>query len=338
MTNLLPKRIAIIYSYAKREFFPTEQQYISEAEVKGRAKIIATYLNKMGIKTELFPGTAKIIHRLKLFSPDFVINLVDSVFGQEYLSAAIPGALELLRIPYTGCGMMAQTLNSNKYLTRNLLEQWGLTIPKYQLIKNVTDEINPQLDYPIITKLNEIHGSIEIDDTAVCQDKKQLQDRINFLINTYHQPVLLEEFIMGREITVIVLEGLNTKVYAAEKILNPDLTGKYQIASFDAVWSEDNKYSSAISYQKYELPPQVKDQIKTAFDILKMEDYAKFDLRLDASGRHYFIDANTNPALGPLETTCAISSVLNLYDISFEEILTRLINNTLAANQNSIPS
>ena len=334
MNITLPKRIAIIYSDAKREYFLTEKQYISEVEVKGRAAVIARYLEKMGIKTELFPGNAKITRHLKLYRPDFVINLVDSVYGHEYLSASIPGVLELLQIPYTGCGMMAQTLNSNKYLTRNLLEQWGLTIPKYQLIKNLTDEINPSLDYPIITKLNEIHGSIEIDDSAVCQDKKQLQDRISFLINTYHQPVLLEEFIMGREITVIVLEGLNTKVYAAEKILNPDLTGKYQIASFDAVWNEGDKFKNAISYQKYELPPQVKEQIKTAFDVLKMEDYAKFDLRLDASGRHYFIDANTNPALGPLETTCAISSVLNLYDIPFEEILTRLINNTLSSNLN----
>ena len=59
-----------------------------------------------------------------------------------------------------------------------------------------------------------------------------------------------------------------------------------------------------------------------------MEDYGKFDLRLDLSGRHYFIDANANPALGP--ENCAISSILNLYDIPFEELLRRLIQNTLS--------
>jgi hypothetical protein len=60
-----------------------------------------------------------------------------------------------------------------------------------------------------------------------------------------------------------------------------------------------------------------------------MEDYAKFDLRLDFSGRHYFIDCNNNPAFGPKETYCALSTILALYDIPFDQVLTRLINNTL---------
>jgi D-alanine-D-alanine ligase-like ATP-grasp enzyme len=64
-----------------------------------------------------------------------------------------------------------------------------------------------------------------------------------------------------------------------------------------------------------------------------MEDYAKFDIRVDDSGRHYFIDCNANPALGPKESGCAISSVLALYGIDFTEILRRLIINTLDGNR-----
>lgn len=321
----IPKRVAILYSDAKREYFPTEEQYITEAEVKGRAEIIAPYLNKMNIETMLFPGNSNVTENLKKYKPDFVLNLVDSVYGQEHLCATISATLELLKIPYTGSGIMGQTINSNKYLTRNLLEQWGLTIPKYQLITEKNGEIDDSLDYPLFVKLNEIHGSVGVNNDSICQNVKQLNTRIDTLMDLYHQPILIEEFIMGREITVIVFEGVRTKVYAAEKILDPTLDNPYKIVTFD--WNWNTQFDQAITYQKYDLPESVKDQVKTAFDILKMEDYAKFDLRLDLSDRHYFVDANTNPALGP--QNCAISSILNLYDIPFEEVLRRLVLNTL---------
>jgi len=60
-----------------------------------------------------------------------------------------------------------------------------------------------------------------------------------------------------------------------------------------------------------------------------MADYAKFDIRLDSSGRYYFIDSNSNPAFGPKELDCALASILGLYDISFTQILKRLLLNTI---------
>ena len=68
--------------------------------------------------------------------------------------------------------------------------------------------------------------------------------------------------------------------------------------------------------------------LRPAFEVLKLEDYAKFDIRLDAAGRHYIIDVNANPSLGP-KPDCSIGNVLALYDISFEDILTRIMHNTI---------
>ncbi|HEX7432356.1 MAG TPA: hypothetical protein VF326_01765, partial [Anaerolineaceae bacterium] len=61
----------------------------------------------------------------------------------------------------------------------------------------------------------------------------------------------------------------------------------------------------------------------------KMAGYAKFDIRLDQSGRYFFIDTNCNPALGPKELDVAMSVILDMYGISFHEILKRLILNTV---------
>jgi len=71
------------------------------------------------------------------------------------------------------------------------------------------------------------------------------------------------------------------------------------------------------------------EYVKKTFNVSKMADYAKFDVRLDQSGRYFFIDTNCNPALGPKEQDVALSVILDLYGISFYEILKQLILNTV---------
>jgi len=73
----------------------------------------------------------------------------------------------------------------------------------------------------------------------------------------------------------------------------------------------------------------LKEYIKKAFDVCRMRGYGKFDIRLDYSGRYYFIDSNSNPAFGPKEANVAMSLILDLYGVSFNEILRRVIISSL---------
>lgn len=321
----LIKKTGIIYSDVKREYFPTEAQYLTEKDAFRDANIIATYLKKLKIQPLLYPGNALLPEKLRRDKPQMVLNLVDSIKGNEYLSSTIPAVLELLEIPYTGAGILGQSLNNNKFLIKKLLEQNGVPVPHYQLFNTANDFLDPTLRFPLISKLNEIHGAVEINQDAVSESEKTLRERLKFLINTYDQPVLVEEFIVGREITAILLEGLNKKVYFAEKVFTkPNV--RYVFATFDDQWGDSKK--EAFHYQKFEDPLLI-EYVKRAFEITKMADYAKFDVRLDSSGRYFFIDANSNPAFGPKELHCAISSILDLYDISFIDILKRLMQNTV---------
>src|SRR3989344_4694170 len=214
----LPKSVAIIYSDVKREYFPTEDQYITEKDADKDAAIIGKYLESLGLKVDLYPGNAKLTEKLKLNKPEMVINLVDSIKGFENLASTIPALLELLEIPYTGADILGMSLDTNKFLIKKLLQQNGVPVPNYQLFNSASDFLDPTLRFPLISKLNEIHGGVEITKDAVSDDEKHLRERLKFLIQTYKQPVLVEEFIVGREVTGILLEGLNKKVYLAEKV------------------------------------------------------------------------------------------------------------------------
>jgi D-alanine-D-alanine ligase len=321
----LPQKIGIIYSDVHREYFPTEAQYITEKDADEDARLIGSYLETLGVNVLLYPGNALLPAHLRKDKPEMVINLVDSVKGDEALASAIPGVLELLDIPYTGADILGLSLDTNKFLIKKLLEQNGVPIPHYQLFNTPGDYLDPTLRYPLITKLNAIHGAVEITRDAISENEKHLRERLRYLIQTYKQPVLAEEFIVGREITAILLEGMNKKVYLAEKIFM-DTSDKYTFTTFEDQWFLPGE--AVHQYQKYE-DPILKEYIKKAFDVAKMYDYGKFDVRLDQSGRYFFIDTNCNPAFGPKELDVALSVILDLYGISFYEILKRLLLNTV---------
>lgn len=320
-----PKKVGISYSDAKRSYFPTEAQYITEKDAEVDARLIGEYLASLGVKVQLYPGDAELPGRLRKNRPEMVINLVDSVKGKESLASAIPGILELLNIPYTGADILGLSLDTNKFLVKKLLQQNGVPVPYFQLFNSAEDPLDPGLRFPLISKLNAIHGSVEITRDAVSESEKQLRKRLRFLIRTYKQPVLVEEFISGRELTAIVLHEKKKKVYLAEKAFH-HLEDKYIFLTFEDQWLSE--MNSAFHYLKYN-DPLLKEYVKKAFDVTGMADYGKFDIRLDHSGRYFFIDTNCNPALGPKELDMAMAVILDLHGISFHEILKRLIVNTM---------
>ena len=321
----LPKTVSILYSDVLREYFPTEAQYITEKDAEQDARLIGEYLATMGISVLLFPGNAKLPARLRKNKPELVINLVDSIKGVESLASAIPGVLELLDIPYTGADILGLSLDTNKFLVKKLLQQNGVPVPNYQLFNAPDDYLDSAIRFPLISKLNAIHGSVEITQDAVSENEKQLRKRLRFLMRTYRQPVLVEEFISGRELTAIVLHDKKKKVFLAEKIFtHPE--SKFVFLTFEDQWLSE--MNVAFHYVKYE-DPLLREYVKKAFDVTKMAGYAKFDVRLDQSGRYFFIDTNCNPALGPKELDVAISIILDMFGISFNEMLERLILNVM---------
>jgi D-alanine-D-alanine ligase len=319
----LPRSVGILYSDVQRLDFPTESQYITEKDAEQDARQIGAYLERSGINVCLHAGNAELPEWLRAQKPEMVINLVDSIKGKESLASAIPGVLELLDIPYTGADVLGLSLDTNKIVIKKLLQQNGVPVPNFQLFNSPDDYIDPAIRFPLISKLNAIHGSVEITADAVSETEKQLRKRLRYLIRTYKQPVLVEEFISGREITVIVIQEKKKKVFQAEKNFT-HADKKYVYLTFEDQWLSG--LNVACHYTKYE-DPLLKEYVKKAFNITRMGGYAKFDIRLDQSGRYYFIDTNCNPALGPKEQDVAMAVILDLYGIPFEEILKKIILN-----------
>ncbi len=324
---VLPKKVVVLYSDVKREYYATEELYLSEADADVYANDVAKYISKMGIDVITVAGDVNMTDKLKSYDPDLVLNLVDSVNGESYLGSAIPGVLEVLQIPYTGAGTLGWALGCNKFLMYQLLQAAGVPVPSHQLVNSSSDMIDPALRYPLFPKLNNEHSSIGVADNSICHNERELRLKLKELITTYKQPVLIDEFIAGIEVTAAVLEGVNTKVYAVQRKVNG---GHEDVVTFDKKWHD---YLD-MSYTKFE-DQNLKNHVKSAFDLLKMSDYARIDIRVDAAGRYYFIDPNCNPFFGPpKETHATYSMILDMYGVTFEETLKRMFQNTLEEEHN----
>ncbi|MBP9703075.1 hypothetical protein KBD69_05390 [Candidatus Woesebacteria bacterium] len=319
---VLPKKVAILYSDVKREYFGTEQEYLSEEGADIYATEVAKYVAKMGIDVTTIAGDDQLASKLQKFNPDMALNLIDSVRGSATLGSSIPGVLEVLHIPYTGAGTLGWALGCNKFLMYQLMQSAGLPVPTHQLVTSSSDMIDPELRYPLFPKLNYEHSSIGVGKDSICANERELRAKIKDLVTTYKQPVLIDEFIAGIEVTASVLEGINTKVYAVQRKVGESID---DVVTFDTKWHD----YMTMTYEKYE-DPQLKIYVKEAFELLKMSDYARIDIRIDAAGRYYFIDPNANPFFGPpKETHATYSMILDMHGVSFEETLKRLFYNTL---------
>jgi D-alanine-D-alanine ligase len=315
--------VAVAYSYVEREFFPTEDAYIAEKEVEGRAEEVMEETRKLGWQVKGYPADQYLLTNLLIDRPDVIVNLVDTVRGKDKLASTIPAFLEYANIPYTGCGVTGMVIGSNRHLFKELLEMNQIPTPQYKFIKDLRSNTPPPFDPPYIAKLNESGGSMGIDNKAVKETVAQIQKKVEELSTDYRIPILVEKFIDGPEITAVVFDDGKTRhVLLAEKKYRVKPDGKY---GFTSIESYDNPNAAKFQFVEEELAKKVTELCSKAFDILRFSDYAKFDIRVDKETlTPYFIDANPNTALGPGDQP--MTQVMGLHGIDFPDILASLLS------------
>ena len=315
--------VAVAYSHVKSEWFATPEAYQAEVEVEQRAKDVVTALKKLGLKAKAYRADRYFMAKLLVDQPDLVLNLVDTLRGSDALQVSIPGALELAGVPYTGAGMRGLVIGNDRNLVKELLDANDVPTPPFQFVTRRGTWIRDDLDLPLIVKLNEGGGSVGIDDAAVKESYEEAQERADALISTYKLPVVVEQFIVGPEITAVAFDdGEQVHIFCAEKVFKESESRKYLFTSFES-------YDDVDCYHYTAAEPAVAEAVtwyaRRAFEVLRCRDYAKFDVRVDATtGTPYFTDANPNTAFGP-DPGLPMTEVLQLHGVKFSRILASLM-------------
>lgn len=319
------KLVAVAYSHVEREWFETDEAYHAEVEVEDRANEVLERLAHLGIPAKGYPGDPYFVTNLLVDDPNLVLNLVDTLKGRDALQTSIPAALELTNIPYTGAGMQGLVIGNNRDLIKQLLIANEVPTPEFQVIRRAGTKIREDLGLPLIVKLNESGGSVGIDNNAVKETYEEAQARADELVKTYKIPVVVERFISGPEVTVVVIDdGKRKHTFMAQKNFKFKPDGKYEFTSIESYEDEDAYHYHRIEDEKLEA--KIKRLAEKAFSVLRYRDYAKFDIRVDeATQTPHFTDANPNTAFGP-DPGLPMTEVLSMYGVDFDTLLLSLLS------------
>lgn len=241
--------------------------------------------------------------RLGRTQADLLFNLVESFGGDDTKEPWVAAYYELLGLHYTGSGPRGLALAMDKAVTKKVLQFHGVLTPKFLTVFRGRVDWAHDLDFPVIVKPAREDGSIGIGFGAVVGSIKELMQRIDLLHTDFNHPVLIEQYIEGRELYVGVLGNAEAEVLPAVELdLSHLPSGTPRIAGTEVKWYEGTRaYRGSRVRVVKDLPEEVAAAVRTAaltsFQALSLRDYARFDFRIATDGKAYLIEANPNPYL-----------------------------------------
>lgn len=152
-------------------------------------------------------GDVSLVARLERYRPDICFNTCEGHFGRSR-EAQIPAILDMLRIPYTGSGVMTLAVALDKAMTKRVLQFYSIPTPGFQVFITGNEPTDPRLSFPLFAKPSLEGSGIGITDKSICRNPRELREQVRYLLRAYKEPVLVEEYIEGREITTGILGNL----------------------------------------------------------------------------------------------------------------------------------
>ncbi len=260
-------------------------------------------LRNCNFKVEEFDGDIVLFQELHGFLPPIkneskpdglVFNLAYGIQGESRYTH-IPAMLELAGVPYTGSGPLAHAVALDKEMTKRILLQAGIPTPRFVVVEEETDLTNLKnhdLRYPLIIKPKHEAGSFGI---SVVDNEEELTQNVLSTLNEYTQPLVIEEYLDGRELNVGLL-GNGSTVEAFEPVEIDFSASGERFQSFKG--KKDGSYSHICPADiSGNLVAELQQIARKTFTLLRCCDYARVDFRLDSNMRPYVLEINSMAAI-----------------------------------------
>lgn len=290
-------------------------------------------IQRLGHEAEfigIFDDLPRFIREIQESKPDLVFNLCESFRNDRRFEPQVIGTLELLGIPFTGVSSASLSLCQNKELTKKILNFHRIKVPRW-----VTSSISRPIRslrkfvYPAFVKPIGEEGSEGISRDSFVENEKDCLDRVHFLHEKFQTDVLIEEFIDGRELYASVMGVRRLQVFPLRELtFNKMPEDEPRFATYRTKWDEAYRKRWGIQneYAK-EIEPGAEKRIistvKKAFQVLQLEGFARFDLRLTDSGDIYVIEANPNPSISSTDDFALSAKKAGL---SYDELIAKILD------------
>jgi D-alanine-D-alanine ligase len=236
--------------------------------------------------------------------PQVVFNLFEGTADKPDSEAVVTGLLEWLGVSFTGCPSQALVLARNKHQAKLLFRGAGLPTADFVAVDRLPVPAH-RLRWPLIVKPAAQDASVGLDQKSVVTDGRRLEERVAYLLETYGPPVLVEEFIDGREMNVALLETHELQPLPVSEVEFTDPTpGHWPIITYDAKWKPESR-ECRLTPPRYpadvavDVARQLQSLAVRAYHVLGCRDLARVDFRLRSNGEPFILEVNPNPSYHP---------------------------------------
>ena len=261
---------------------------------------IASALRTGGHQVVSIEGDKDLVARLEQFMPrvvkgerpGLVFNVSYGVQGQARYTH-VPSILEMVGIPYVASGPLAHSLCLDKVVTKMILRQHGLPTPEFAVLHTPDAEVS-ELTYPLIVKPKNESVSFGL---RIVDDEAELRAAAGVIFDEFRQPVLVEQYIEGREVNVGLLGNDPPDAFPPVELVFGE--------QGPAIYTYEDKTGSSGRSISHACPApfgaalgaEAQEIARRAFAAVGCCDCARVDMRLDAQGKLYILEINSLPSL-----------------------------------------
>jgi D-alanine-D-alanine ligase len=322
----------------------------AEFDRRQTIEAIAAALESEGHYVHFIQADHSLPEALMNVRPHICFNIAEGISG-DGREAQVPALCELLGIPYTGSQVVANAVSLNKTMTKRIWQQQGLPTAPYYEFSSLEEVADAVLRFPLFAKPAREGTGMGINSSSIINDYEELNIRVDLLINTYHQPVLVEEFLPGREFTVGFMGNRgNPSFRRRPKLYDTDGYHWFPVLEIDSlssvsptIYGHDAKALDigTLGAPNYLCPADIPkslrarliDLTRRAAEALEVRDASRVDFRMGADGEPYLLEINTLPGLNPhLSDLCIMAAAEG---ITHQTLITEILY--LAAERHRLP-
>ncbi|HEY8516284.1 MAG TPA: ATP-grasp domain-containing protein [Candidatus Binatia bacterium] len=304
----------------------TTADWKTEYDVTATLEMLGHEVHMLGVG-----GDLNVIRRtIEEVRPDIVFNLLEDFHDVPIYDQNVVSYLEILRVPYTGCNPRGLMLARDKALSKALLASHRIPVPDYAVFRIGRRVRRPRrLNFPLIVKSLTKEGSEGIAQVSIVDSDEKLAERVRFVHERLGTHAIAERYIDGRELYVGVLGNERLQVFPVWELMFTRLPeGAPRIATERVKWNPAYQEkvgvrTAAAKNLPDELVTRIQRLAKRIYRTLQLSGYARIDLRLDAEGRVYVLEANPNPQIAYGEDFAESAEYAG---IQYGALLQRIIN------------
>lgn len=294
---------------------------------------IAKVLRGLGHTVVMLGDGREFLAKVLADPPDFVFNFAEGLGISRSREARVPAVLEMLGIPFTGSDPLTMAVTLDKDCAKRLVAAAGVVVPPSIVVapgQTIDDQQLTNLIFPAIVKPAWEGSSKGIRTRSLVKTPAELHAVVEALGRDHPQPILVEEFIQGDELTVGVHGNDDPQIMGIMRVV-PRQPMEHFVYSLEI----KRDYKQLVDYQcPAPLAPEVTDAVRkatlTAFRALGCRDIARVDFRVRA-GVPYFLEVNPLPGLNPDDSDLVIMA--GLLQWTYPQLVQTILNAAFARNK-----